>query len=277
MYRNDLQLSEDGEMEGTPMDDFYESQPGDVISGTTRHPRRQRSFVAVGMLLLGALLLFGGLAAILLGGEEETPKSNISGQNPLKPIVAPTEPPKQPTEAPVAAPVAEPSSPPVEGGSAATSNSSLLSFLSSVLDQEVLLDEESIAHAAFTWMQGNSQVEEYSDAKLKQRFAVAALHLATNQDETWNMTEGWMSDSDECSWFGVECQGGSLISLNLTANGLEGLVPNEISLLSDSLLSLEISNNDLANANEELEWMGELTSLSKYPSNLSSERSNDCE
>jgi hypothetical protein len=137
-------------------------------------------------------------------------------------------------------------------------------FLSSLLGEQALLDTESIAYSAFTWLMGNTDLRTYNETTLQQRFAMACLHLSTNQDATWEEDDGWMTDSDECFWFGVDCKDGFLMNLNLTDNGLEGLVPDEITLLSDSLLELELSENDLVNENEQLAWIGELTNLSKY-------------
>jgi hypothetical protein len=74
-----------------------------------------------------------------------------------------------------------------------------------------------------------------------------------------------MLDDEECTWYGVGCENGNLITtLNMAGNGLVGLIPDEITLLSETLLSLELSDNDLVNTNEELAWIGELTKLSKY-------------
>ena len=90
------------------------------------------------------------------------------------------------------------------------------------------------------------------------------MHIATTKDSPWINANDWMSTKDECGWYGVECKQHKLVALNLTANGLEGLVPWEITFLKDHLLSLELASNDLVNEGQELAWMGELTKLRKY-------------
>jgi hypothetical protein len=71
-----------------------------------------------------------------------------------------------------------------------------------------------------------------------------------------------MSYSDECKWHGILCdQSGGIIKLNLTDNGLQGEVPSELALLSDSLLGLDLSLNGITNSFEGLAFMGDLTKL----------------
>lgn len=106
-----------------------------------------------------------------------------------------------------------------------------------------------------------------------QRYSLAVLYFATNSvinsfnknDSVipkWNRTDGWLSSSDECAWYGVRCTPEGLVeSLDLSSNALTGGIPMEIVYLSSSLAYLDISGNEVANEDEELMWMGQLTKL----------------
>ena len=53
-----------------------------------------------------------------------------------------------------------------------------------------------------------------------------ALFNATHGPDLWITTTHWGSSADVCSWFGVSCApNGSVVALNLTANGLYGSLP----------------------------------------------------
>jgi hypothetical protein len=53
------------------------------------------------------------------------------------------------------------------------------------------------------------------------------------------------------------------IAFNLTSNGLFGLIPSEMTLLSETLSSLDLSDSDVDISYEELYWLAELTNLRK--------------
>lgn len=171
--------------------------------------------------------------------------------DPNRPIATP----RRPTLSPTATPTE---------GATLSPKERAMNLLSKHVDEALLSDPDSLPGAAFSWLMENEQLSEYDNVQMKQRFAIACLYLATNVEDSWDIDDGWMSDKDECNWYGVGCENGYLITLNMTSNGLVGKIPNEISLLKDSLLALELSDNDIVNANEENAWMGELTRLSKY-------------
>jgi hypothetical protein len=84
-----------------------------------------------------------------------------------------------------------------------------------------------------------------------QHYALATFYYSTNGDK-WNNKSGWSSDADECKWYdgktfygvgGSFCHYGKVVQLvmveadgvTMTSNNLDGTIPNEIALLSNSL------------------------------------------
>ena len=66
-----------------------------------------------------------------------------------------------------------------------------------------------------------------------QRESLIALYDATNGDN-WDDNTGWLSDSDECNWFGVGCTSGGIVTeLELDDNNLIGTIPSDIGGLVD--------------------------------------------
>ena len=61
----------------------------------------------------------------------------------------------------------------------------------------------------------------------------------------WKNSSGWLSDTTPCNWFGVVCSAGSVIELNLPDNNLRGVIPQEISLLTN-LKTLNLEFNHLS-------------------------------
>jgi hypothetical protein len=239
--------------------DYYENQPGDVISSTTSHRRtRKKNPVALTLLAVGTLMVIGGIGFAVLGKEEEMSNSSMANNSSPKPPTFEAG----PTQAPVEAPTHTVEAPVTLG----PTHETIYDFVLSLVGDTALLDENSLASRALTWMEGTHDPDRFGNQRLQQRFSLACLHMATTQDDSkWINESGWMSQQNECDWYGVECKHHKLIALNLTANGLEGLIPWEITFLKDHLLSLELASNDLlVNEGSELAWMGELTNLRKY-------------
>jgi Leucine-rich repeat (LRR) protein len=61
----------------------------------------------------------------------------------------------------------------------------------------------------------------------------------------WKNSSGWLSDTSPCNWFGVVCSGDSVVELNLPDNNLRGVIPQEISLLTN-LKTLNLEFNHLS-------------------------------
>lgn len=137
-------------------------------------------------------------------------------------------------------------------------------------------DPDTYQYKAYTWIQQNTpDAISMSDEELAQRYAVACLFFATDSVWTpflgdapvagWTNATGWLSTSSVCEWNGIVCSESNLVdTMDLEDNHVTGAVPAEISLLSNSLVYLDISLNPVESLHDGLAWMGELTALSKY-------------
>jgi hypothetical protein len=295
---NDLMLSEEDVFNGSSdEEDFYSSQAGDAISSKTQVKDRRRTYLGLTLLFCGLILVGIGVTVGSAGNRKnkvvpcaddpscELVKEGLGPTPVLPPTTAPavalTKAPsaalmKAPsaalTKAPSAALTKAPTTaiptrstpeirtaPPFQTTAAPTAKKTLADHLNEWLGPDPL---SSIAFEAYTWLSGNSKLDTYDIVVLRQRFTAAALHLATNANDSWNVKDGWMTDQNECDWYGIRCNDqGFLITFNLTSNGLSGLIPYEITLLSETLKSLDLSFNDLDNSYDELSWLAELTNL----------------
>ena len=63
---------------------------------------------------------------------------------------------------------------------------------------------------------------------------LSALYKSTGGENTWYYNSGWMSDLyPNCTWYGVGCNSfGSVDSLRLDSNRLEGTLPTQIGLIT---------------------------------------------
>ena len=65
-----------------------------------------------------------------------------------------------------------------------------------------------------------------------QRFALLTLWFSTNGPQ-WNNNNGWLSDRDECNWYGIVCDQKLVASINeLEGNNLMGTLPADLALLT---------------------------------------------
>jgi len=60
----------------------------------------------------------------------------------------------------------------------------------------------------------------------------------------WTMNTGWMENDDYCDWYGIECNYGSVIALDMSDNGLSGTVGKEIFFLK-FLETLVLNDNNI--------------------------------
>jgi hypothetical protein len=101
-------------------------------------------------------------------------------------------------------------------------------------------DESSPQRAALDWLVKKHILEEYSVARIIQRYVLATFYFSTGGSEWWNK-EGWLeSGTHECQWysnslllFGEKpCTQGILYGLVVSENGLNGSIPEDLGLLS---------------------------------------------
>jgi Leucine-rich repeat (LRR) protein len=106
---------------------------------------------------------------------------------------------------------------------------------------------------AYQWIQDGPNIEQYSDERKQQRYALATFHYSTNGDN-WTLQDDWLSyEVHECDWrskwinvgpdsVGVCDENGNYLSLIMTLNGLSGSLVPEIALLSH-LRFLDVASN----------------------------------
>lgn len=107
-----------------------------------------------------------------------------------------------------------------------------------------LANSSSPQFKALAWLEGNQNLEEYPDWRRIQRYVLAVFYYSTNGNE-WSQSAGWLSDDDECTWISgmtvddekPKCNAnGRWLQLIIPgSNNLNGPIPSEVALLSDSL------------------------------------------
>ena len=78
---------------------------------------------------------------------------------------------------------------------------------------------------------------------LKEREALIALYNSTD-GKNWTLSEGWTSEDDHCNWYGVKCAANVVTKLQLPNNNLRGMLPDQITDLSN-LAVLDLRENEL--------------------------------
>jgi hypothetical protein len=106
---------------------------------------------------------------------------------------------------------------------------------------ELLEDSSSAQSKALAWMSSPQSTDTFfSEEKLIQRWALAVFYYST-AGENWYNTDNWLTNVDECEWYTAHdeepvCNAeGRMYSLHLRDNNLDGTLPTELTLLSNSL------------------------------------------
>ena len=117
----------------------------------------------------------------------------------------------------------------------------LIAMLSSISPDggAALSNHSSHQFFAAQWLSNVSGFGFYSDQTKIQRYALATLYLSTSGYQ-WTNSQGWLTEQDECDWFNDSdyngrCVNGELGRLYLHFNNLQGTLPPELALLSNSL------------------------------------------
>lgn len=130
-----------------------------------------------------------------------------------------------------------------------------------ILDWEVtprssLEDDTSPQFRALQWLAYDDTGTRNIEA-VRTRYALATLYYSTHNVATeggtlrsWHDETHWLSSYPVCLWHGVECHDEDntlerVKSLNLTANGMGGTFPDELSMLELDIHFLDISDNGL--------------------------------
>jgi Leucine-rich repeat (LRR) protein len=97
------------------------------------------------------------------------------------------------------------------------------------------------------WLSQQPNFKEWSVDRKIQRYAMGACYFAT-AGPSWAADANWMTDDDECKWtqdhVGEVCEDGVLRTLKINNNNLQGVLPDDLSLLS-SLTMLDLGQNRL--------------------------------
>lgn len=167
------------------------------------------------------------------------------------PISGPTSPPV-PVSGPALSPAPTPSDPSQPVGTP-TSGNDLESLIISVFPdgREALQDPDSPQSQALQWLQSAANDGISTEEGYLQRYALATFYYSTNGDG-WNDKTAWLSNTNECSWISTAnsldiCDNfGRYLSIDLQENNLQGEVPPEIAILSDSLKTINLRANQIS-------------------------------
>ena len=87
----------------------------------------------------------------------------------------------------------------------------LLELLSNISDPALLLDVATPQGSAFAWLLDDDFTQNMClYDTLKQRYGLAVFYISTNGDD-WYTSEGWLSESTECEWTGIVCNGSKMV------------------------------------------------------------------
>jgi len=108
----------------------------------------------------------------------------------------------------------------------------------------------SFSDEAFQWVLNNRHDKGsgwYTDERILQQYSLLMFYLTTSNGTIDTIdSRRWLDSDDECYWHGVDCNGGIAVGLNLTSNNLNGIIPSDIGILLNGLLSLDLSDNSMA-------------------------------
>ena len=146
-----------------------------------------------------------------------------------------------PTRSPSSLPISPSTSSLSPSGAQTPNNSGLFDLLTknSFDGGEALRTQGSAQHKAYVWLLENSFLDLYSDDRLLQRYALATFFYSTH-GEDWFIQTNWLGDMNECYWYTrsprLPCDlSGGFQNLELDYNNLNGELPPELGLLSNTL------------------------------------------
>jgi hypothetical protein len=124
--------------------------------------------------------------------------------------------------------------------------------LQNVTTNDMLL-KDSYQYKAFTWLLEEDN-DGYNRTQLLQRYALAAFYYSTNDvghefnegPGPWKNATNWLTEDDECTWTGLECDDqGKIDSIVLKEKNLSGKIPLDLVLIRDPLRTLDVSDNEI--------------------------------
>lgn len=153
-----------------------------------------------------------------------------------------------------------------------------------VTQRDVLENVSSAPARALHWLSyDDSMVLKHFESgmsaeTIRTRYALATLYFSTQKasflkdafsESSWEDKTLWLTGFSVCQWFGVECMEdefgmssfGRVKDLNLSANGLQGELPDELGLLQLDIRTLDVSDNAIGGTIPES--ISDLKNLSK--------------
>eukprot|EP00977_Amphora_coffeiformis_P028744 scaffold36845_cov168-Amphora_coffeaeformis.AAC.2 len=109
--------------------------------------------------------------------------------------------------------------------------------------------ENSPQAQALNWLAFQDTADDVED--LRTRYSLATLYFSTHANGTrWKNNDHWLSTNPVCLWYGIECMKTQanvhlVKAVNLLANGLDGTIPEELSLLQHDCQVLDLSYNNI--------------------------------
>ena len=218
---------------------------------TTNSPSTRPTSSPINSPTLQPTLKPSSLSPTLSPSKTPTASPVIPGSPTRSPIVSPSSSPSSlpstfPTVAPSVShvPTVKPSLTPSVTPTAPTSSpTGELEVLRTTLvtrsptSSDNLFIESSDQYLAMEWLLGNTMFASYPDERKIQRWALSTLFYSLYGTD-WTINNGWLSHNGnlehECTWHGISCSSsGTIISINLKANRVDGHFPDEIVLLVD--------------------------------------------
>jgi len=145
--------------------------------------------------------------------------------------------------------------------------------LQKVTDSSILEDSSTPQRQAFDWIMDRdpARVDPCSYDTIEQRYALATFWLSTNGVD-WVNSDGWLMESNECTWSGIECDGNGLVTElgsngALIKNNLSGVLPQEIKVFK-SLEVIQIGENAIEGSIPDV--LTELTQLRLFDVEINS-------
>jgi hypothetical protein len=136
--------------------------------------------------------------------------------------------------------------------------------------QDAILSEDTPEAQAFTWLQQDPAVSNYTNLEVLQRYALATLYYATGGNN-WIDNQGWLDyNVAECAWsmtysVSIDCR---IEKLSLRNYGLSGQLPDALDTMTD-LRDMELPDNALTGQlPSTLGSLSQLTDLSLYRNSL---------
>ncbi|CAB9516783.1 leucine Rich Repeat [Seminavis robusta] len=180
---------------------------------------------------------------------EPTPQpTNEPTPRPTTPV-----PTNRPTPAPL--PPTQPLFPECED--MARSEALLMAIAPITMDETVLTDPNTPQAQAYVWMlqEDPAQIDPCTYPTPGQRYILATFYFAT-RGNSWDASNGWLSEDGECIWLGINCNGSGGVtrlelrwnfvgtSLELRENSLGGSLPPEVGKIR-FLRRLDVSGNSI--------------------------------